>query len=298
MIVRKKTLTEEEVKEINNTLDIIDISIYDLLVKRKELRKALDTNNKKSLYDLSTEISNSIQKITSQRKYDKDILKFTAGILNNSNLYGRNFDIGIQIKKEAVSYFNKVYSNIRNFLNFFPSLNYKAFSKHTDIIDGIKTNPNMLASIPSAKTNPKDVWWISLLSPEQKNIKIINKFPLIEDDTKDEDYLIGKTSTYYGFDRSIIVVATSETITNNWLKTALHKANIPLYKIIDSTAIFNGTVLHLIEISKKILSDQDFVFKLNETINGINIRFAGYLGGYFLPLLDKDKIVKFQQNFN
>jgi len=37
----------------------------------------------------------------------------------------------------------------------------------------------------------------------------------------------------------------------------------------------------------------DDVFKLNETINGINIRMAGYLGGYFLSLMDNDKIVDF-----
>jgi hypothetical protein len=155
----------------------------------------------------------------------------------------------------------------------------------------------MIASIPATKTSPKDVWWISMLSPERQNIKIISKIPFIKNDTE-EEYLIAKTNSFYNFDRSIIAIATSETITTNWLKTALHKINIPLYDIIDSTAIFNGTVLHLIEISHSISSLNDNVFNLNETLNGINIRMAGYLGGYFLPIVDKDKIVSFKSTIN
>ena len=121
----------------------------------------------------------------------------------------------------------------------------------------------------------------------------ITKLPLTETEGE-QSYIIGKTNSFYGYDRSVIAIATSETITNNWLKTALHKINVPLYKIIDSTAIFNGTVLHLIEISHSINSEHDKIFTLNETLNGINIRTAGYLGGYFLPQVEKDKIVDFK----
>ena len=50
MINKKKDLSEEEKKDILDTLDIIDISIYDLLVKRKELKAELE-NSKKIVYN-------------------------------------------------------------------------------------------------------------------------------------------------------------------------------------------------------------------------------------------------------
>lgn len=295
MISRKKhKLSEQDIKEINETLDIIDISIYDLLVKRKELKEELSSVKKNTVYDLVKELSSSIQKITEQRKLDKEILIFTSSILNTSNLSNKNIEIGLQSKKDN----EKFLSNIKNFFPMINSVNFKIFPKHSEIINSLLTYPNMLACIPATKTSPKDVWWIPMISPEKKNIKIVSKVPFIETDEGSNEYLITKTDSFYNFDRSVIAIATSENITQNWLKTALHKINIPLYNIIDSTAIFNGTVLHLIEISHSISSNKDAIFNLNETINGINIRIAGYLGGYFLPLVDKDKIIDFKISFS
>lgn len=295
MISRKKhKLSEQDIKEINETLDIIDISIYDLLIKRKELKEELSSVKKNTVYDLVKELSSSIQKITEQRKLDKEILIFTSSILNTSNLSNKNIEIGLQSKKDN----EKFLSNIKNFFPMINSVNFKIFPKHSEIINSLLTYPNMLACIPATKTSPKDVWWIPMISPEKKNIKIVSKVPFIETDEGSNEYLITKTDSFYNFDRSVIAIATSENITQNWLKTALHKINIPLYNIIDSTAIFNGTVLHLIEISHSISSNKDAIFNLNETINGINIRIAGYLGGYFLPLVDKDKIIDFKISFS
>lgn len=293
MINRNKELSDDEKKEIQNTLDVIDISIYDLLVKRQELKAEIE-NKKISISDLFADISVSIHKISEQRKCDNNILSFTAGILNASNLLNKNIEIGIQSKKDAQNSFNRISQNINTLFSFTKSIKYKSYSKNLSIIDAISTYPNLLASIPATKTTPKDVWWIPLLTNENKNIKIFTKLPFIETNDEVEEYLIGKINSYYGFDRSIIAIATSENITDSWLKTALHKINIPLYKIIDSTAIFNGTVLHLIEISHTIESDKDTIFSLNETLNGINIRMAGYVGGYFLPQVEKDKIVDFK----
>ncbi|MBP3616139.1 MAG: hypothetical protein J6J27_04515 [Alphaproteobacteria bacterium] len=293
MINRNKELSDEEKKEIQNTLDVIDISIYDLLVKRQELKAEIE-NKKISISDLFADTSVSIHKISEQRKCDNNILSFTAGILNASNLLNKNIEIGIQSKKDAQNSFNRISQNINTLFSFTKSIKYKSYSKNLSIIDAIPTYPNLLASIPATKTTPKDVWWIPLLTNENKNIKIFTKLPFIETNDEVEEYLIGKINSYYGFDRSIIAIATSENITDSWLKTALHKINIPLYKIIDSTAIFNGTVLHLIEISHTIESDKDTIFSLNETLNGINIRMAGYVGGYFLPQVEKDKIVDFK----
>ena len=283
MINKKKNLTDQEKQEIVNTLDIIDISIYDLLLKRKELLKDLDTNEK-NFSILSSNLASSVRKITEQRKCDNEILSFTAGILNASNLYNKNIEIGIQQKKDGQSAFNSVVQNINHLFSFAKSIKYKSFSKQLSMIEAVTTYPNMLASIPVSKTLPKDVWWIPLLTQENKNIKIITKLPLIETDDEQEEYLIGKTNSYYGYDRSIIAIATSENITNNWLKTALHKINIPLYRIIDSTAIFNGTVLHLIEISQSVMSETDAVFGLNETVNNINIRFTRCNAGNLPPV--------------
>ena len=294
MINKKKELTEDEKKEILDTLDVIDISIYDLLVKRAELKSELGMEKNFSYSNLFSELNSSIRKITEQRKSDNKILSFTAGVLNASNLFDKSIEIGIQSKKDAQNSFNKVVQNINNIFPFNSSIKYKSFSKNLAIIDAISTYPNLLASIPATKTTPKDVWWIPLLTKENNNIKIITKLPLIDTDDDTKEYLIGKTNNFYGYDRSVIAIATSENITNNWLKTALHKINVPLYCIIDSTAIFNGTVLHLIEISHTIQSEKDEIFKLNETLNGINIRMAGYLGGYYLSQVEKDKIIDFK----
>ena len=294
MINKKKELSEDEKKEILDTLDIIDISIYDLLVKRRELKLELETSKNISIPNLFTDLSSSIHKISEQRKCDNDILSLTAGVLNASNFFGKNIEIGIQSKKDAQNAFNRVRQNINTIFPFLDSVKYKSFSKNLAIIDAISTYPNMFASIPATKTTPKDVWWIPLLAKENENIKIITKLPLVENDDEVKEYLIGKTNKFYGYDRSVIAIATSENITDSWLKTALHKINVPLYRIIDSTAIFNGTVLHLIEISYTINSERDDIFSLNETLNGINIRTAGYIGGYYLPQVEKDKIVGFK----
>ncbi len=294
MINKKKELSAEDKKEILDTLDIIDISIYDLLVKRKELKTELENTKNVSVPNLFTELSSSIHKISEQRKCDDKILSLTAGVLNASNFFEKNIEIGIQSKKDAQNSFNRIRQNINSIFPLLNSVKYKSFSKNLAIIDAISTYPNMFASIPATKTTPKDVWWIPLLAKENKNIKIITKMPLIETGNDTEEYLIGKTDSCYGYDRSVIAIATSENITNNWLKIALHKINVPLYRIIDSTAIFNGTVLHLIEISYTINSEKDEIFSLNETLNGINIRTAGYIGGYYLPQVEKDKIVGFK----
>ena len=294
MINKKKELSETEKKEILDTLDVIDISIYDLLVKRRELKSELFENKKFFYSDLIKDLNTSISKITEQRKCDDRILSFTAGILNADNLCEKSIEIGIQSKKDAQNSFNKIAQNLNNLFSFSPIIKYKSFSKNLAIIDAISTYPNLLASIPATKTTPKDVWWIPLLTKENENIKIITKLPFIETEDKTSEYLIGKTNSFYGYDRSVIAIATSENITDNWLKTALHKINFPLYRIVDSTAIFNGTVLHLIEISHTIQSEKDEIFNLNETLNGINIRMAGYLGGYYLPQVEKDKIVDFK----
>lgn len=293
MIERKlKPLTENELNEIKSTLDIIDISLYDLLQKRIELLNELNKKTDIKIYDLSKSISNSIEKITSQRKYNKDILSSTIGILELTNLASQNATIGIVQKKETD--LNNILSHIQNLFPIFEKINYKIFSKYTDIIKNIGSIENIMGIVPATNTTPKDVWWLQLLSLDKQEIKITNKIPLLEGTGKIPEYIINKTSKYWNFDRSIIAIATSETITKSWLKSALHRLQIPLYETIDSTAIFNGSVLHLIEISYAIKDINDKIFKLNETINGVNIRTAGYLGGYFLPIIDKDKILTFK----
>jgi len=304
MMACKKELLVEDIESIKDTLDVIDISIYDLLNKRIELVSKLSENNKNKgktgrdlsfFYNLSKFLSLSVQKLTEQRKYNPDIIKCVMGIINASNVNGMLVSIGVKSDAGNLEQYESTMSNIRNLFPFSFSggkIGYYLFNKYTEILSAMTSYPNMLAVVPAVKTEPKDVWWISLISPDKENYKIVSKIPFDEKNREQSDYLIAYTDLFYGFDRSVIAIATSETITNNWLKTALHKVNIPLYRIVDSTAIFNGTVLHLIEISKSVNVGDD-IFKLNETVNGINIRMAGYLGGYFLSLVDKDKILDF-----
>ena len=311
MMAYRKELSEEDIKSIKDTLDVIDISIYDLLSKREELvselggmaGKGMFNDGKKSgrnasfFYNLSSALASSIQKITEQRKYDLGILRYVMGIINESNVAGCCVNVGVKAESANPEQYAKTMANVRSLFPFALGdgrVVRHQFEKRTELVSSITSYPNMIAVIPATKTEPKDVWWISLISPDKRNYKIIGKVPFDEQGTDGQsDYVVSYTDLFYGFDRSVIAIATSETITNNWLKTALHKVNIPLYRIVDSTAIFNGTVLHLVEVSKSINSDSDDIFRLNETVNGINIRMAGYLGGYFLPLVDNDKIVSF-----
>ncbi len=291
---RTKTLTEQEIKEIHSTIDIIDISLYDLIKKRCELISELNKNTNTTLHDLSKSLSLTIEKITNERKYDKSTLSTTIGLIKLLEITSRNMEIGISLKKEKVSELESILSHIKNLFPLFDNIKYRVFPKYGDIIKNITSTNNLIASIPATHTTPKDVWWMGMLAPEKQNIKIINKIPLTEENDKIPEYLITNTNKYWNFDRSVIVIATSETVTHTWLKGALHRLQIPLYEVIDSTAVFNGTVLHLVEISYPIQSETDKIFSLNETINGINIQIAGYLGGYFLSIIDKDKILSFK----
>ncbi|MBD5405839.1 hypothetical protein HDR59_04820 [bacterium] len=294
MLTKKlKTLTSDEVKEINSTLDIIDISLYDLIKKRTELIGELNQKTNLSTYDLSKSLSLTTEKITNERKYDELTLSTTIGLIKLINMQSKNIEIGISLKGNKSDELNGIISHIQNIFPLF-NTKYKLFPTYTDIIKNITKNNNLMASIPATKTSPKDVWWMNILAPEKQNIKVINKIPLIESNDTTPEYLITYTDNFWNFDRSLIVIATSETTTKTWLKSALHRLEIPLYEVIDSTAIFNGTVLHLAEISYPVKDADDKIFSLNETINGINIRTAGYLGGYFLSIIDKDKIVSFK----
>ena len=225
MLIRKiKPLNEGEIQEINSTIDIIDISLYDLIKKRTELMAELNAKTDLSISDLSKSLSLSIEKITSQRKYDKQTLSTTSGLIELINLTSRNIELGLVLKDELSS----TSSYINNLFPLFDNIKYKYFSKYSEIISNITHSNNLMAVIPATKTSPKDVWWMGMLAPEKQNVKIINKIPLIEDYDKTPEYLIANSSNYWNFDRSIMVIATSETITNTWLKSALHRLQIPL----------------------------------------------------------------------
>ena len=72
----------------------------------------LDIINQFFLY-LLTNLSTSIQKITEQRKYDRDILSLTAGLLNASNFNTHNLEIGIQSPKAGDTNQRGVLSHIK-----------------------------------------------------------------------------------------------------------------------------------------------------------------------------------------
>lgn len=296
MFERKiKPISNEELIELKNTIDVIDISIYDLLKKRMELSQQINKITNSSLFDVAGELASSIQKITAARKYDTGILLNVVGLIKAMAITEKNLTIGIVTGKDNLAAIQKILATFKTFFPLFSTIDCKLFAKYIDVIGAIYTSKNIIVSIPAVKTNPKDVWWMAMLTPEKQNVKIIEKYPMIDNTDENNSYMIANVDKYFGFDRSVIVIATSENITDAWLKTALHRIKIPLYNIIDSTAVFNGTVLHMLEISYPIQNESDSIFKLNETIDNINIRIAGYLGGYFLPIVEKDKIVEFNQ---
>ena len=131
MLIRKiKPLNEGEIQEINSTIDIIDISLYDLIKKRTELMAELNTKTDLSISDLSKSLSLSIEKITSQRKYDKQTLSTTSGLIELINLTSRNIELGLVLKDELSS----TSSYINNLFPLFDNIKYKYFSKYSEII--------------------------------------------------------------------------------------------------------------------------------------------------------------------
>jgi hypothetical protein len=155
-----------------------------------------------------------------------------------------------------------------------------------------RTSAGSIGVIPVGRTGPKDVWWMGLLAKDSSAFKVVGKIPLLGQ--ANESYMLASADRAFGFTQSLIVLATSEVATPEYLKSALLRANIPLFRTVDSAAIFNGTQLHLAEIDKAIDGPSDPIFKANITFRDINVRFAGFLGGYFLPSADGGKIVSFK----
>ncbi len=293
MSLTNKQIKNEDLSEILNTLNVIDVSLYDLIQKRIELLSELP-KSKFSASDFIKTLTKTLSYITGERKYNKDILSIMINIINIT-LYKSN-EINLYIANPKSYKNNWVNTAINSIESVFPLpkfIRYDFIESNIEGLNIIKTSKNALLLVSAGKTLQKDIWWLSLLTPENKNIGVIGKLPLNNNFENDEFYLLAQAEDFYNFDRSLIVIATSEPITYNWLKSAMHKFNIPLYSLIDSAAIYNGTVLHLIEISSSIKPNDD-ILKLNESLNGINIRTAGSIGGYSLPLIDKDKILQFK----
>ena len=218
-------------------------------------------------------------------KYEKDLLLMLTNIVSLTNLYKINLYI--------VDDNNKDNKNITE--RFLPNpefLKYEIISSHKTALNILTKNKQNLVSIPTIKTSKKEVWWLDLLNFDVRNVGVIGKIPFATEPAENEYYLLGQAKSLYGFNRSLLIINSSEPITFNWLKAFMHKLNISLYALIDSTASYDGSVFHLIEVSME-LTEQSEILNLNESLNGINIRIVGSIGGYNLSLIDKDKIVPF-----
>ena len=284
MFITNEVPENNEINEILNTLNTIDISLYDLLKKRMELTKYLP-DSKYSAQDFVNKINHTISFITENRKYEKDLLLMLTNIISLTNLYKINLYIVDDSDKE-----NK---NITG--QFLPTpdfFKYEIVSSHKTALNILTKDKKNLVLVPAVKTSKKSVWWLDLLNFDATNIGVIGKIPFTGDTVENEYYLLGQTKSLYGFNRSLLIINSSEPITFNWLKAFMHKLNISLFALIDSTASYDGSVFHLIEISKEI-HEQSEILDLNESLNGINIRTVGSIGGYNLSLVDKDKIVPF-----
>ena len=284
MFVTNEIPQDSELNEILNTINTIDISFYDLLKKRMELSKFLP-DSKYPAQDFINKVNHTITFITENRKYDKDLLLILTNIISLTNLYKINLYIVDDSDKESKNI-------IERFLPNPDFLKYEVVSSHKTALNILTKNKQNLVSIPAVKTSKKEVWWLDLLNFEIRNIGVIGKIPFTGDAVENEYYLLGQAKSLYGFNRSLLIINSSEPITFNWLKAFMHKLNISLYALIDSTASYDGSVFHLIEVSMEIM-EQSEILTLNESLNGINIRTVGSIGGYNLSLIDKDKILPF-----
>jgi hypothetical protein len=69
-------------KGIEDTLDVIDVSLYDLLVKRLELSRELESSRPAGVSEGFRSLSDSLRKITDARKYDPKVLDVVAGVVS------------------------------------------------------------------------------------------------------------------------------------------------------------------------------------------------------------------------
>lgn len=284
MLMNKFLIEDKE--ETVKTLDIIDISLYDLLVKKLDLQTEF-LKSKFPARDFVFNLIHTINFITKERKYDSTILSTLYSIINI--ISSKSFKVSLFTLKILNKKTDTFLNNLT--IPFLSDIPNTILYSNKEIINAL-ASVNSLVAVPVLKTLQKDMWWLDLLTKDTKNIGVVGKIPFIKQEETKEYFLLARSDNFYGFDRSLLVLATSEPITYTWLKAAMHKLNVPLYSLVDSTAIYNGTVLHLIEISK-VIHEKDDIFQLNESINGINIRVVDLIGGYFLPLEDKDKILPF-----
>ncbi|MDR2098655.1 MAG: hypothetical protein LBO78_01360 [Rickettsiales bacterium] len=296
MTSRQKAITPEARKDMEDTLSLIDVSLYDLIEKRIEIIQKLDETAGFSASGLSGALAKTIQGITSLRKYDPRALSVASGLIELININAKNIEIAILKSDEGIA---KTAGSIALLKSFYPlvsGIRYRIFEKHSDAVAAIAASKNLISFIPAEGSPAKDAWWMGMLAEEKQGAKIVGRQPMASSEPgMRESYMVAHAENAFGFDRSVIVIATSETVTSPWLKAALHKLKIPLYKTVASSAVFNGTVLTMAEISAAIYGMDAGIFKTSETVGGVNIRVAGYLGGYFLPIVDRDKIVEFRK---
>jgi hypothetical protein len=286
----KQHSRDVEAGRIRDTLDVIDISLYDLLVKRLELAAELESTRPASIGADFRELADSIRKITASRRYDPRVLDVVAGMVELVNWSARKVVVASIDNPEPSAM-------LRNFLPLLSHVGNRRFARLSDAALFAASRPDALALVPAKKTPPKDVWWLSLLSPEGIRGKVVGRAPVAGGpaalDSSDSYYIVAQAGEAWNFDRSIVALATSETVSGPWLKTAMHRLEVPLYRVIDSAAVFNGAVFHLVEISRPLSGPGDPLLKLEGNVGGVGVRCAGGIGGYFLPVLEQDKILKF-----
>ncbi|MDR1008699.1 MAG: hypothetical protein LBL52_00410 [Rickettsiales bacterium] len=244
-----------------------------------------ESSGKTSALAIVKEVSAAVNRLTSEKGLDLGALSITAGLLWLCRLSSGKFEIAAGRQDLGA---------LKDFYPILAGVSFRPFAKILEMVVAVAGNEKLVGSAPIAKTKPSDVWWTSMLA-ENKAARIIGRLPLVENGSGAEHYLIAREGSAFGFDRSVIAIATSESVTAAWLKAALHKLRVPLFRVVDMVAVAGGAVLHLVELSHPITSMSNGIFKLAETMNGVAIRTAGYLGGYYLPIVDKGKIVEFKK---
>ena len=235
---------------------------------------------------ICAQVAFAINRITAQRRLDAGALSLSAGLAFLSLASAGRFAFAAPKPDIAL---------LRDFYPLLAGVEFKPFAKTIDACAAINDDPKLLGQAPVAKTTARDLWWPSLLR-ENRQIFIVGRMPFASNGSGGEHYILSREGKEpFGFDRSIVAFATSVQATPAWLKSALHRLNIPVFSVIDQVAVSGGAVLHLVELSHPVDSLSAPLFKMAEKLNDVAIRAAGYLGGYHLPIVEKDKIVEFKK---
>ncbi len=260
---------------------IVQEGIVDLLQSRKKLlpKKEIDPEMESAIfYNLTKD-----NKLSTEQSYD--LMKTLV-----SDTYAEYEFLTVKSPRadESVLLTEKIKRNFGTDIKISASDNIKSAIKK------LLKNDKAILCDKIKESYPSNGWWIYLLDSDKEIFEKIN--PDFETEktsaTGANYYAVGKVNSAQDYDRSFIVMETSVPVGINWIKTVLIKLKIPVYKIVETIATYKSNVVHLIEVTGNIDSN-DSRFGKQASVGNINFQLLKKIGGYFQKIesISNDKLL-------